>query len=70
MSNVNIMNVPKRRKLDLEAFIKYIEYLKFLREKHAFYKILMSLKNPKEEKVIHGRISILKRPIEYEEWTD
>ena len=30
----------------------------------------MSLKNPKEEKVIHGRISILKRPIEYEEWTD
>lgn len=48
MSNVNIMNIPKKKRLDLEAFIKYIEYLKFLREKSAFYKILMSLKNPKE----------------------
>ena len=66
MGNVNILNIPKRKKLDLEAFIKYVEYLKFLREKHAFYKILSSIKNPKEERVIHGRISILKRPIEYE----
>lgn len=30
----------------------------------------MSLKKSKEEKVIHGRISILKRPIEIEEYTD
>lgn len=70
MSNLNIMNVPKRKRLDLEQFIKYIEYLKFLREKHAFYKILNSIKSPKEERVIHGRISILKRPIEYEEYSD
>lgn len=41
------MNIPKKTELDLEAFIKYIEYLKFLREKHAFYKILMGFKVPK-----------------------